>query len=217
MSQQKVWFITGSSRGFGRVWTEAVLKRGDKVAASARNPKALKAFVEAYGDAVLPLKLDVTDRDAVFQAVRKAHQHFGRLDVILSNAGYGVLGAIEEVSIEDFRTNFETNVFGTLSVIQAALPLLRAQGNGHILPVSSVGAFWHHPTGGLYESTKCALEAMAEALAAEVTGFGIKVTIIEPGAFHTEFQSSIKNSRTIAEYDAVRGETLRDVHARHVR
>jgi NAD(P)-dependent dehydrogenase (short-subunit alcohol dehydrogenase family) len=148
MSQQKVWFITGSSRGFGRVWTEAVLRRGDKVAASARNPKALKAFVEAYGDAVLPLKLDVTDRDAVFQAVRKAHQHFGRLDVILSNAGYGVLGAIEEVSIEDVRTNFETNVFGTLSVIQAALPLLRAQGNGHILPVSSVGAFWHHPTAG---------------------------------------------------------------------
>jgi NAD(P)-dependent dehydrogenase (short-subunit alcohol dehydrogenase family) len=90
----------------------------------------------------------VTDRDAVFQAVRKAHQHFGRLDVILSNAGYGVLGAIEEVSIEDVRTNFETNVFGTLSVIQAALPLLRAQGNGHILPVSSVGAFWHHPTAG---------------------------------------------------------------------
>ena len=204
MSQQKVWFITGSSRGFGRVWTEAVLKRGDKVAASARNPKALKAFVEAYGDAVLPLKLDVTDRDAVFEAVRKAHQHFGRLDVILSNAGYAVLGALEEVSIEDVRTNFETNVFGTLSVIQAALPLLRAQGNGHILPVSSVGAFWHHPTGGVYEGTKCALEAMAEALAAEVAGFGIKVTIIEPGAFHTEFQSSIKNSRAMTEYDAVR-------------
>jgi NAD(P)-dependent dehydrogenase (short-subunit alcohol dehydrogenase family) len=150
MSQQKVWFITGSSRGFGLVWTEAVLKRGDKLAASARNPKALKAFVEAYGDAVLPLKLDVTDRDAVFEAVRKAHQHFGRLDVILSNAGYGILGALEEVSIEDVRTNFETNVFGTLSVIQAALPLLRAQGNGHILPVSSVGAFWHHKLWAMF-------------------------------------------------------------------
>jgi len=121
MSQQKVWFITGSSRGFGRVWAEAVLKRGDKVAASARNPKALKAFVEAYGDGVLPLKLDVTDRDAVFQAVRKAHQHFGRLDVILSNAGYGVLGAIEEFRSRTFGRTSRPMCSETLSVIQAAL------------------------------------------------------------------------------------------------
>src|SRR5580704_13626655 len=196
MSQQKVWFITGSSRGFGRVWTEAVLKRGDKVAASARNPKALKPFVEAYGDAVLPLKLDVTDRDAVFQAVRKAHQHFGRLDVILSNAGYGVLGAIEEVSIEDIRANFETNVFGTLSVIQAALPLLRAQGSGHILPVSSLAGLVAVPVAGIYEGSKFAVEGIAEALAAEVPSFGIRVTIIEPGPYATNFlsDSSIKQA-----------------------
>src|ERR1700694_4019135 len=198
VASPKVWFIAGASRGFGRRWAKAALARGDKVAATARDLQSLEVLQKQYDKALLLLPLDVTDHDEVVRTVNRAHQHFGRLDVILSVAGYGYMGAIEEVSIQDARANFETNVFGTLSVIQAALPLLRAQGNGHILPVSSVGAVWHHATGSFYERTQCALEAMAEALAAEVAGFGIKVTIIEPGAFHTEFQSSIKNFRTIA-------------------
>jgi len=202
--KQKVWFVSGSSRGFGRIWTEAALKRGDKVAASARDPKALKALVDTYGDAVLPLKLDVTNRDQVFQTIREAHQHFGRLDVILSNAGYGCIGAVEEVSIDGVRENFETNVFGTLSVIQAALPLLRAQGSGHILTLSSIGGVVSFPTGGIYVATKFAVEGLTEALAGEVAGFGIKVTIIEPGSFATEFRSSMKAAPAMAKYDAVR-------------
>lgn len=133
MASSKVWFITGTSSGFGRVWTEAALKRGDRVVATARNVGELDEFVTAYGDAVLALPLDVTDRDAVFEAVGQAHRHFGRLDVVVSNAGYGYMGAIEELEPEQVKASFDTNVFGTLSVIQAALPILRAQASGHIL------------------------------------------------------------------------------------
>jgi NADP-dependent 3-hydroxy acid dehydrogenase YdfG len=208
MPKQKVWFVTGASRGFGRIWTEAALKRGDKVAATARDTETLKAFADNYGDSVLPLKLDVTDREQVFQTVQEAHQHFGRLDVILSNAGYGYMGALEEVSMEDVRLNFETNVFGTLSVIQAALPLLRAQGSGHILTLSSIGGVVSFPTGGIYVATKFAIEALSEALAGEVAGLGIKVTIIEPGSFATDFRSSMKSVPPMAEYEAVRKAVL---------
>ncbi len=204
MSQPKVWFVTGASRGFGRIWTEAALKRGDKVAATARDSETLNDLAALYGDSVLALSLDVTDRDAVFEVVKKAHRHFDRLDVILCNAGYGYMGAVEEVVPADARANFETNVFGTLSVIQAALPFLRAQRSGHILTVSSIGGVIAFPTGGVYVATKFAVEALTEALAGEVAGFGIKVTIIEPGSFTTGFRSSIKAAPAIAEYEAVR-------------
>ncbi len=204
MSKQKTWFITGASRGFGRIWTEAALKRGDKVAATARDPSALNDLVETYGEAVLPLRLEVTNREQVFQSVQRAHQHFGRLDVVLSNAGYGYVGAIEEASIDDIRRNFETNVFGTLSVIQAAIPLLRTQGSGHILTVSSIDGVVGFSTGGSYVATKFAVEALTEALAGEVAGFGIKVTIVEPGSFRTEFRASTKAAPPMPEYDAVR-------------
>ncbi len=204
MPTKKVWFITGASRGFGRVWTEAALKRGDKVAATARHPAALDELTTAYGDAILPLALDVTDRDAVFEAVGQAHRHFDRLDVILSNAGYGYMGAIEELEPEQARANFDTNVFGTLSVVQAALPILRAQGGGHILTVSSIGGVIGFPTGGTYTATKFAVEAMTEALAAEVAAFGIKVTIIEPGSFSTEFRASVQSAPVIDAYNPIR-------------
>ena len=204
MSSTKVWFITGASRGFGRVWTEAALKRGDQVAATARDPEALDELVKIYGNAILPLPLDVTNRDAVFGAVGQAHQHFGRLDVILSNAGYGYMGAIEELEPEQAKANFDTNVFGTLSLLQAALPILRAQASGHILTVSSVGGVIGFPTGGTYTATKFAVEAMSEALAAEVAAFGIKVTIIEPGHFSTGFHSSVQSPPTIDIYDPIR-------------
>lgn len=206
MSSPKTWLITGAARGFGRIWAEAALKRGDRVAATARKPEALADLVEAFGDAVLPLTLDVTDREAVFAAVARAHAHFGVLDVVISNAGYGVMGAVEEVSIEDARANFETNVFGTLNLIQAVLPLMRAQGHGHILPVSSVAGVVAMPTAGIYEGAKFAVEGISEALAAEVAEFGIKVTLIEPGAYATDFLSgsSIATAPPIAAYDGVR-------------
>jgi NAD(P)-dependent dehydrogenase (short-subunit alcohol dehydrogenase family) len=204
MAQPKIWFVTGASRGFGRIWTEAALKRGDRVAATARDLKALDDLVRTYGDSILALPLDVTDRDAVFEAVSQAHRHFGRLDVILCNAGYGYMGALEEVVTAEAEANFDTNVFGTLAVIQAALPLLRAQRSGHILTVSSIG----FPTGGIYVATKFAVEGMTEALAGEVAGFGIKVTIIEPGSFATEFRSSMKAPPAMAEYEPVRQAVL---------
>lgn len=146
----------------------------------------------------------MTDRDAVFEAVRQAHRHFGRLDVILCNAGYGYMGAVEEVVTAEAEANFDTNVFGTLSVIQAALPLLRAQSSGHILTVSSIGGVIGFPTCGIYVATKFAVEGMSEALAGEVASFGIKVSIIEPGSFATGFRSSIKAASAMAEYEAVR-------------
>ncbi len=204
MTSSKVWFITGTSSGFGRVWTEAALKRGDKVVATARNAGELDEFITAYGDAVLALPLDVTDRDAVFEAFGQAHRHFGRLDVVVSNAGYGYMGAIEELEPEQSKASFDTNVFGTLSVIQAALPILRAQASGHILTVSSIGGVIAFPTGGSYTATKFAVEAMSEALAAEVAAFGIKVTIIEPGHFTTGFRAAVQSPTAIDVYNPIR-------------
>ena len=204
MTSSKVWFITGASRGFGRVWTEAALKRGDQVAATARDPQALDELVGIYGDAILPLPLDVTDRTAVFAAVGQAHRHFKRLDVILCNAGYGYMGAIEELEPEQVKANFDTNVFGTLSVVQAALPILRAQGTGHILTVSSIGGIIGFPTGGSYTASKFAIEAMSEALAGEVAAFGIKVTILEPGHFSTEFRAGVQSPPALEPYNPIR-------------
>lgn len=202
MRQEKVWLVTGASRGFGRIWTEAALRRGDKVVATARKAETLADLVATFGDAVLPLVLDVTDRDAVFAAVAEGHRHFGRLDVIVSNAGYAYMSAVEEIEPEDARANFETNVFGTLSVIQAALPFLRAQGSGHILTLSSIGGVLSFPTGGIYLATKFAVEALSEALAGEVAGFGINVTILEPGSFRTGFENSVKLAAPMPEYEA---------------
>jgi NAD(P)-dependent dehydrogenase (short-subunit alcohol dehydrogenase family) len=178
---------------------------------------ALDDLVAAYGDSVLALPLDVTDRDAVFEAVERAHRRFGRLDVILCNAGYGYMGAIEEVVTDGAQANFDTNVFGTLSVIQAALPLLRAQRSGHILTVSSMGGVIGFPTGGIYVVTKFAVEGMSEALAGEGASFGIKVTIIEPGSFATEFRSSMKTPPAMAEYEARAAGCLERVQAGNVR
>jgi NAD(P)-dependent dehydrogenase (short-subunit alcohol dehydrogenase family) len=202
----KTWFITGSARGFGRLWAEGALTRGDKVAASVRNPDSIAGLVESYGDQVLPLRVDVTDRDAVFEAVATAHGRFGRLDVILSNAGYGLMGAVEETSFAEIRAVFETNVFGTISLVQAALPFLREQGGGHILLVSSVAGLVAVPTAGIYEATKFAIEGFAEALAAEVSAFGVRTTLIEPGAYATDFLSgtSLKTVETMAIYNKVR-------------
>ena len=185
----KIWFITGASRGFGRVWTEAALQRGDKVAATARQLTSLADLTGQYGTNVLPLELDVTNPAQVKTAVAQAHAHFGRLDVVLNNAGYSLVGTIEEASLDEIRAMYDTNVYGAISVIQAALPFLRAQGSGHVLGISSGVGLVATPVIGYYCSTKWAFEAIHESLAAEVAPFGIKVTIIEPGAYATEFGS----------------------------
>jgi NAD(P)-dependent dehydrogenase (short-subunit alcohol dehydrogenase family) len=184
---EKIWFITGTSRGFGRVWAQAALARGDKVAATARDANTLAPLREHYPDRILPIALDVTDRAAVFRAVKQAHEKFGRLDVAINNAGYGLFGAIEELSEPDARAQIETNLFGALWVTQAVLPIMRAQGSGHILQVSSIGGVSAFPTVGMYHASKWGLEGFSQALAAEVAGFGIKVTLVEPGGYATDW------------------------------
>ncbi|MDA8393280.1 MAG: SDR family oxidoreductase [Actinomycetota bacterium] len=201
----KTWFITGTSRGFGREWAEAALERGDKVAATARSTDSLDLLVKQYGDAVLPLQLDVTDREAAFDVVARAHQHFGRLDVVVNNAGYGQFGMIEELSEQEARSQIETNLFGALWVTQAALPLLRRQGGGHFLQVSSIGGISAFPTVGIYHASKWALEGFSQSLAQETAGFGIKVTLIEPGGYATDWGGpSAKHAAAMPEYDGVR-------------
>lgn len=187
--KSKVWFITGSSRGFGRVWAEAALERGDKVAATARQLASIADLKEKYGTSVLTLELDVTNANQVKEAVEQAYTHFGRLDIVLNNAGYSLVGTIEEASAAEIRLLYETNVLGPVAVIQAALPLLRRQGGGHILGTSSNLGHVTLPVIGYYCSSKWAFEAIHESLALEVKAFGIKVTIIEPGAYATEFGS----------------------------
>ncbi|GAA4448780.1 SDR family NAD(P)-dependent oxidoreductase [Rurimicrobium arvi] len=206
--QEKVWFITGSSRGFGRVWAMAALMRGDKVAASARRLSSIADLKERFGDQVLTLELDVTNHEQVREAVSAAHTHFGRLDIVLNNAGYSLVGTIEESSPEEIRAMYETNVLGPVAVIQAALPLLRAQGYGHILGTSSNLGHVVLPVIGYYCSSKWAFEAIHESLAAEVKQFGIKVTIIEPGAYATEFgsQESLKFAAGMDIYDTFKNE-----------
>ncbi|MCO5066869.1 MAG: SDR family NAD(P)-dependent oxidoreductase [Rhizobiaceae bacterium] len=214
---EKIWFVTGASRGFGRLWTEAALKRGDKVAATARKLEALKDLHEAYPDSVLPLALDVTDRAAVFAAIDQAHKQFGRIDVILNNAGYGLLGTVEEVKEEDARAQIDTNLFGALWVMQAAAPIMRAQGSGHIIGVSSIGGLMAWPAAGLYQASKTALEAVTEAFAGEVSDFGIKVTLLEPGAYATEWGPVAVGAATMPEYDGARlkrNAMLKDMQAK---
>src|SRR6266540_1763339 len=186
----KVWFITGASKGFGREFALAALERGDKVAATARNTDTLSDLVEQYGDAVLPVELDVTNRDQVFAAVKSAHETFGRIDVVINNAGYGLFGTVEEITEQQLRDQLETNLFGVFHVTQAVLPILREQRAGHIIQISTMGGVVAFPTLGAYHASKWALEEMTDALAQEVAGFGIKVTLVEPGGFATDWSGA---------------------------
>ncbi|WP_347058831.1 SDR family oxidoreductase [Blastococcus sp. HT6-30] len=211
----KTWFITGASRGFGREWSIAALERGDAVAATARNTDSLADLVRQFGDRVLPVELDVDDRDAVFAAVQQAHDHFGALDVVVNNAGYGQFGMVEEISEAEARAQFDTNVLGALFVTQAALPYLRAQRSGHILQVSSIGGISAFPNIGIYHASKWALEGFSQSLAAEVADFGIKVTIIEPGAYATEWGgASAKHATPNPAYDDFREKAAEQRKAR---
>ncbi len=209
-NSQKIWFITGSSRGFGRVWAEAALERGDMVAATARSKEQISELSSKYGDNVLTLELDVTRPEQVKAAIAQAHSHFGKLDIVLNNAGYSLVGTVEEATLEEVRALYETNIMGTISVIQAAFPYLRQQGSGHILGVSSGLGHVTVPLIGYYCSSKWAFEAIHESLAGEVKSFGIKVTIIEPGAYATEFGSpqSLRMSTPMDIYGDVRSQVI---------
>ncbi|MCD7439481.1 SDR family NAD(P)-dependent oxidoreductase [Streptomyces lincolnensis] len=197
----KIWFITGSSRGLGRQFTKAALERGDKVAATARNTDSLADLVAAHGDAILPLTLDVTDKAAAFAAVRRAHEHFGRLDVVVNSAGYGQFGAIEELTERHARDAMEVNFYGPLWVTQAVLPVMRAQGSGHIVQISSVGGVVAFPFVGSDAAAMWALEGLTDSLAQEVAGFGIKVTLVEPGRFATDWFTSADFPERLPAYE----------------
>lgn len=201
----KTIFITGASKGFGRVWAEAALKRGDKVAGTARNLDDIKDLTEQYKDTFLGLKLDVDNRKQCFDTVNQANAHFGSIDVLISNAGYGHFGFVEEVSEEEARNQIETNVFGSLWVIQAVLPIMRKQQSGHILQVSSVGGVAAFPLIGIYHASKWAVEGLCESLSQEVKGFGINVTLIEPSGFSTDWATvSAFHSQPIEDYEGLR-------------
>lgn len=183
----KTWFITGASSGFGHAWTQAALERGDRVAATVRGLPALDELAARFPETLLPLELDVHGRDAVREALHRAHEHFGRLDVVASNAGYGHNGFVEEATEEEARAQMETNFFGSLWVAQAAVPVLRAQGSGHLIQLSSIMGILSAPTMGLYAASKWAVEGLFDALSGEVAGFGIKTTLLEPGGYATQF------------------------------
>jgi NAD(P)-dependent dehydrogenase (short-subunit alcohol dehydrogenase family) len=201
----KTWFITGTSKGFGRIWAQAALERGDQVVATARKVETLDDLVGKYGDKVLALALDVTDKTAVDAAVKQAHDHFGRLDVIVNNAGYGLFGMVEEVTEQQARDQMETNFFGALWVTQAALPYLRQQGSGHILQVSSIGGVNAFPTVPLYHASKWALEGLSQSLNTQVKEFGIKVTLVEPTGYDTDWNGpSATKAEPLAAYNGVR-------------
>ena len=205
----KIWFITGTSKGFGRIWAQAALERGDKVVATARNLDDLSDLGAQYGAGVLTLALDVTDKNAVFEAVKQSHERFGRLDVVVNNAGYGQFGAVEELSEQEAREQMETNFFGALWVTQAALPIMRAQGSGRIIQVSSIGGVTAIASVGMYHASKWALEGLSQSLAQEVREMGIYVTLVEPMSYSTGIGASSKRSQPLPAYDATREATAK--------
>ncbi|GAB2544422.1 oxidoreductase [Spirosoma aerophilum] len=184
---KRVWFITGSSRGLGRTLTEAVLANGDQVAATARNPETLVDLVNRYPEQLYPLTLDVTQKDQIQQAVSDAITHFGRIDVLVNNAGFGIIGAAEAFTDEQVRSQLETNLYAPIDVTRAVLPHMRQQRSGRILQISSVGGRVGNAGLTIYQAAKFGLGGFSEALAKEVAPLGIYVTSVEPGGFRTDW------------------------------
>lgn len=205
--EQKVWLITGTSTGFGRIWTVAALEAGDKVVATARNLSDVRDLKEKYGDNILTCQLEVTDREACFRVAQEAVNHFGRVDVLINNAGYGQFGCIEELNEAEVKQQMDVNVYGSIWMIQAVLPIMRNQKSGRILQVSSIGGLIAYPGIGMYHASKYAVEAICESLSQEVAHMGIHVTLIEPGGYETDFASrSGKTAKSMPEYDFPREE-----------
>jgi NAD(P)-dependent dehydrogenase (short-subunit alcohol dehydrogenase family) len=199
----KVWFITGSSRGLGRSLTEAVLANGDKVAATARNPESLKDLVEKYADNIYPVKLDVTKYDEVYQSVADVVAHFGQIDVLVNNAGFGITGATEAFTDEQVRSQLETNLYAPIEITRAVLPYMRKQRSGRILQISSIGGRVGNPGITIYQAAKFGLSGFSEGLAKEVAPLGIKVTCVEPGGFRTDWAGdSMTFARKIEGYES---------------
>lgn len=215
----RTWFITGSSTGFGRLLAEEVLKTGDNVVATARKVEQVADLEQKYPGHALALPLDVTRQDQVDAAVAKTLERFGRVDVLVNNAGYGVAGAIEEVSDAELDPMYATNVFGLLRVTRAFLPQLRKQRSGNILNLSSIGGLTAGPGWGLYQSTKFAVEGLSEALAQEVAPLGIRVTVIEPGPFRTDFlgRSGVEAAKRIEDYSTTADNARRYKNEQHGR
>jgi NAD(P)-dependent dehydrogenase (short-subunit alcohol dehydrogenase family) len=204
-ARDKTWFVTGAGRGIGRAIAVAALRRGDRVAATARSPEALDDLVAEFGASVVPLRLDVTDADEARSAVAEAHARLGRLDVVVNNAGYGLFGYVEELDPQQLRDQLDVNLFGALHVTQAALPYLRAQRSGHVVQVSSSSGVAAWPGLGGYHASKWALEGLSDALAQEVARFGIAVTLVEPGPVATQWRgASAVRARELPAYDDAR-------------
>ncbi|MFG1613408.1 SDR family oxidoreductase [Nonomuraea wenchangensis] len=201
----RTWFITGAGRGLGRAFALAALERGDRVAAAARTVTR-QDFPGPYGDRLLVLPLDVTDRAAVFAAVDTAAEHFGRLDIVVNNAGTMSSGMIEEFTEAEARAQLDVNLFGAMWVCQAVLPHLRAQRSGHIVQVSSIAALGGFPSTGMYSASKFALEGMSEALAMEAAPFGVKLSIVQPGGYWTDLYTSMTMTTPKEEYGPLRAE-----------
>ncbi|MFI4978897.1 MAG: oxidoreductase [Nevskiales bacterium] len=215
-NSKKVWFITGASRGFGALITAEALAAGDAVVATARDPASVIARFGEHPD-LLPVRLDVTREDQAQEAVKQAVKRFGRIDILLNNAGYGLLGAVEESSAVEVERLFATNVFGLLGVTRAVLPHMRQQRSGHVINVSSIGGYSAYLGWGVYCATKFALEGITEALAAELAPLGIHATVVEPGFFRTDFlddQSLSKTVQRIGDYAETVG-AMRDFAAGH--
>ena len=212
MTTPSTWLITGTSSGFGRAMTEKLLARSDRVAATLRKAGALDDLKAKYGERLWVAELDVTDTAAVRQVVDEAFAHFGRIDVVVNNAGYGLFGAAEEVSDEQIRHQIDTNVIGSIQVIRAALPHLRVQGGGRILQVSSEGGQVTYPVFSLYHASKWAIEGFVESVAQEVAPFGIEFTIAEPGAARTRFSDAKVQPTSMPAYEnSLVGEVRRKV------
>ena len=206
MSEQRSWLITGGSRGLGRAFVSAALAAGDRVAVCARSTSELRELATTADGALIVFDVDVTDRAAVVEFVSRAHDILGRIDVVVNNAGNITMGMVEEFTEAQARAQFETNFFGSLWVSQAVVPFLRAQGSGHIVQISSIGALASAPTTGLYSASKAALEAMSESLAMEVAGFGITLTIVEPGGYWTDLYTTMTSTDSMPVYDRTRHE-----------
>lgn len=208
----RVWFITGASRGFGALITQEALNAGDAVVATARNPQTV---IDRFGNHpnLLAVALDVTNERQAFAAAEQAVKRFGKIDVLLNNAGYGLLGAVEEATAEEVEKLYATNVFGLLKVTRAVLPHMRRQRSGHVMNISSIGGYTGFPGWGVYGSTKFAIEGLSESLATEVKPLGINVTVVEPGFFRTDFldETSLAISpSSIADYERTPAGAMRD-------
>lgn len=213
MNVKKVWYVTGASKGLGLSLVKKLLSEGYPVAATSRNKNSLAEAVGAYDEQqFLPLETDLTNESSITRSIQQTHRFFGRLDVIVNNAGYGIGGAVEELNSADIRRCFDVNVFATIHVMQAAMPYLRAQRSGHIINISSIGGFAGATGWGIYAATKYAIMGLTEVMAEDVKEFGIKVTAVAPGGFRTQFlsdESVVFSGKKMDEYGVVRSSHAR--------